>query len=164
MLKTSLTFLGIAFLCLFFSDIEVITGTPWREIDRILLGYGTPDLPILYTFREALLNTLTFAFCGITLGVGAGAVLALFFHVPAVRLFCAFIRAVHEIFWAFLLLPIVGLNPVCGILAIGIPYSGVFAKTVYYVYSVEAAAIRINWPSPLRLKIIFSNCMYFIFY
>ncbi|HCR18720.1 MAG TPA: ABC transporter permease [Candidatus Latescibacteria bacterium] len=134
MLKTSLTFLGIAFLCLFFADIEVITGTPWREIDRILLGYGTPDLPILYTFREALLNTLTFAFCGITLGVGAGAVLALFFHVPAVRLFCAFIRAVHEIFWAFLLLPIVGLNPVCGILAIGIPYSGVFAKVYAEIF------------------------------
>ena len=108
--------------------MEVTTGSPWQEINSILLGYGTPDLPILYTFREALLNTLTFAFCGITLGVGAGAILAFFFHVSAVRLFCAFIRAIHEIFWAFLLLPFVGLNPICGILAIGIPYSGIFAK------------------------------------
>jgi len=35
---------------------------------------------------------------------------------------------VHELFWALLLLQITGLSPVTGILAIALPYSGIFAK------------------------------------
>ena len=128
MLRTSLQFVGVALVCLVLADLEVTTLDPWRELQRIGLGFLTPDLPVLYTFREALLNTVTFAFCGISLGLALGSVLALFFQVTAVRLFCAFIRAIHEIFWAFLFLPVVGLNPMCGVLAIGIPYAGIFAK------------------------------------
>jgi phosphonate transport system permease protein len=120
--------LGIALLCLGLADIEVTTLDPWSEIERIFLGAIGPDVPVLYTFRSALLNTLTFAFCGLALGVVWGTVLAFFFHLHAVRLFCAFVRAIHEIFWAFLFLPIVGLNPICGVLAIALPYSGIFAK------------------------------------
>ena len=128
MLRTSLQFVGVALVCLALADLEVTTLDPWGELRRIGFGFLTPDLPVLYTFREALLNTVTFAFCGITLGLALGSVLALFFQVTAVRLFCAFIRAIHEIFWAFLFLPVVGLNPMCGVLAIGIPYAGIFAK------------------------------------
>ena len=128
MLRTSLWFVGVALVCLVLADLEVTTLEPWGELRRIALGFLTPDLPVLYTFREALLNTVTFAFCGISLGLALGSVLALFFQFTAVRLFCAFIRAIHEIFWAFLFLPVVGLNPMCGVLAIGIPYAGIFAK------------------------------------
>ncbi len=128
MLKTSLYFLAIALVCLTIADIEITTLDPWQEIRRIALGWVTPDLFVLYTFKDALLNTLTFAFCGISLGVVFGGLLAFFFHLTPVRLACAFVRAIHEIFWAFIFLPIVGLNPVCGVLAIGIPYTGVFAK------------------------------------
>ena len=128
MLRTSLYFVGVGLICLALADVEVTTLDPWQELRRIAVGFATPDFPVLYTFREALLNTVTFAFCGITLGVAGGSVLALFFHITAVRIFCAFIRAIHEIFWAFLFLPVVGLNPMCGVLAIGIPYAGVFGK------------------------------------
>ncbi len=128
MLKVSLSFLAVALLCLGLADIEVTTLDPWLEIHRIATGFITPDLPVLLGFREALLNTVTFAFCGIAIGLGFGSIFALFFQYTAVRLFCAFIRAIHEIFWAFLFLPVVGLNPVCGVLAIGIPYAGVFGK------------------------------------
>ena len=128
MLKVSLWFLAVALICLGLADIEVTTFDPWQEIERIATGFITPDLPVLLGFHEALLNTVTFAFCGIAIGLGFGSVLALFFQYTAVRLFCAFVRAIHEIFWAFLFLPLVGLNPVCGVLAIGIPYAGVFGK------------------------------------
>ena len=128
MLRTSLQFVGVALVCLALADIEVTTLDPWGELRRIALGFLTPDLPVLYTFREALLNTVTFAFCGLSLAVLLGSGLAFVFEHRVVRLGCAAVRAVHEIFWAFLFLPMVGLNPVCGVLAIAIPYAGVFAK------------------------------------
>ena len=128
MLKVSLSFLAVALFCLGLADIEVTTLNPWQEIGRIAAGFVEPDLPVLFGFREALLNTVTFTFCGIAIGLGFGSILAFFFQFTPVRLFCAFIRAIHEIFWAFLFLPVVGLNPVCGVLAIGIPYAGVFGK------------------------------------
>lgn len=128
MLRTSLYFLGVAFLCLLLADIEITTLDPWGEIQRLMSGLITSDFWVLYEFRTAFLNTLIFALCGISLSVLFGTLLAFFFKYHIVRLFCAFIRAIHEIFWAFIFLPIVGLTPICGVLAIAIPYTGIFAK------------------------------------
>ena len=128
MLKTTLRFLCISVICVFFADIEITTLDPWIELGRMFRGALTPDPSALWDFRGAILNTLVFALCGITLGIAAGAPLSLLFHYRPVRITCALIRAVHEIFWAFLFLPIVGLNPVCGVLAIAVPYAGIFAK------------------------------------
>lgn len=128
MLKTSFAFLAVALLCFIFADIEITTLDPWFEFERMLTGALTPDFSVLIEFRSALLNTVTFALCGIFIAVLFGSVLALMFHLSVVRLFCAFIRAIHEIFWVFILLPVVGLNPICGVLAIAIPFSGIFAK------------------------------------
>jgi phosphonate transport system permease protein len=143
MLRVSLGFLGVAVLCLAMADIQVSTLEPWGELRRIGGGFLAPDVAALVGFREAFLNTVTFAFCGIFLGVVGGSVLSLFFAYTPVRLLCAFLRSIHEIFWAFLFLPVVGLTPVCGILAIGIPYAGVFGK-VYAEIRQEANQ------SPLR--------------
>ncbi len=128
MLKTSIYFLIIAFICLFFADLQVTTLDPWIELHRMALGALTPNFSVIWEFRSAILNTVTFALCGIFIGVVFGTILAFLFNHTLVRLFCAFIRAIHEIFWAFIFLPVVGLNPVCGILAIAIPYTGTFAK------------------------------------
>ena len=140
MLKTSLYFLAVAFVCLVFADIEITSIDPYLELGRMARGAVTPDFAALLDFRTALLNTLVFALCGVSLAVPGGSILARFFHLAPVRLFCAFIRAVHEIFWAFLFLPVVGLNPVCGVLAIAVPYSGVFAKV--YSEIVQEADMR----------------------
>ena len=51
-----------------------------------------------------------------------------FARVRAVRVLCAFLRSVHELFWALLLIQIAGLSAMTGILAVAIPYSGIFAK------------------------------------
>lgn len=128
MLRTSLVFLAVALGCLLFADLEVSNFEPWFEIRRILVGAVTPDFSVLAEYSQALLNTVVIAFCSIFLGIMAGLPAAFFFEYRAVRLVCAFIRGIHELFWAFLLLPIVGLNPTCAILAIAIPYAGIFAK------------------------------------
>ena len=128
MLKASLWFLAVGLVCLALADVEVVTLDPWGELGRLLSGFARPDLRALPALGEALLNTITFAFCGLSLAVILGSGLTFLFEHRVVRLGCAAVRAVHEIFWAFLFLPMVGLNPVCGVLAIAIPYAGVFAK------------------------------------
>ena len=93
-------------------DLEVSTQDPWLEVGRMAKGVVTPDFLAIWGFWNALLNTVVFALCGICLAVVFGIVLAFFFRFTAVRLFCAFIRAIHEIFWAFIFLSVVGLNSV----------------------------------------------------
>lgn len=128
MLRTSLYFLLIAGVALFGADISISTFDPWLELQKLGLGLLTPDFFSLPEFWSALVNTVSFALIGIVGAVIMGSVLSLFFDYTSVRLFCAFIRSIHELFWAFIFMPIVGLNSLCGILAIAIPYAGVFAK------------------------------------
>lgn len=128
MLTASVRLLAIAAACLLFADLEITTSNPWREFGRMAAGALSPDLDALWRHRIAFLDTVVFALCGLFLGLVLGTPLSLLLHVRAVRVFCAVVRAVHEIFWAFLFLPVVGLNPTCGVLAIAIPYAGVFAK------------------------------------
>ena len=74
MLRTiSLFFLfaGIAFL---FADIEIITLNPWNELSRLGRGFMKPDFSILWQYKILILNTITFAICGI--------ILALIFAIP----------------------------------------------------------------------------------
>ncbi len=128
MLKASLLFVIIALVALLFADLEISTQDPWIELGRMAKGAVTPDFLAIWGFWNALLNTVVFALCGICLAIVFGIALAFFFRFTPVRLFCAFIRAIHEIFWAFIFLSLVGLNSVCGVLAIAIPYAGIFAK------------------------------------
>ncbi len=128
MLRTSLYFVVLGFAALLFSDISISTLDPWQELRRMARGMVTPNLSLGMELFRALFNTVSFALVGISLAVAGGAFLALFFEFTAVRLFCSFIRAIHELFWAFLLMPLLGLNAVCGIMAIAIPYAGIFAK------------------------------------
>lgn len=137
MLRTSLFFVLLAAVAFFAADISITTYDPWVELKRIALGLVTPDFFSLPDFGRALFNTISFALIGITVAVILGALLSIFFEYTPVRLFCAFIRAIHELFWAFIFMPIVGLNSLCGILAIAIPYAGVFAK-VYAEISQES--------------------------
>lgn len=126
--RVSLAFLGIALFCLVLSDVGISTVHPWTEMGRFLAGFLHPDLSAPRQIGVALLRTLAFAFTGVALGCGGGFVLALFFQSRTVRTFCAFVRAIHELFWALIFLQFFGLHPLTGVLAIAIPYAGVFAK------------------------------------
>ena len=126
--RTSLGLVAVAIICVFFADFEIATGSPWQEMGRLLAGIVTPDLGNLGQVGEALLRTLAFGFTGVALGAAAGFVLALAFGHWLVRTFCATVRAVHELFWALIFLQFFGLHPLTGVLAIAIPFAGIFAK------------------------------------
>jgi len=128
MLRSSLILVVLALLAIPFADLEVTTLSAWSELGQITLGAIQPDLSVLWRFKSDLLNTVFFAFGGTFLAVGGGFFLALGFSWAPIRLFCAFVRSIHEIFWAFIFLNLVGLNPVCGVLSIAVPYAGIFAK------------------------------------
>jgi len=140
---TSFGVLGVGLFCLVFADLSVSTLDPWQEMARMAWGLITPDFLAIDRLGEALLQTLAFALLGVAAGGVIGFGLALVFHVGPVRWGCAFVRAIHELFWALLFLQMLGLTPLTGILAIAIPYAGIFAK-VYAEILEEAEPKAVN--------------------
>jgi len=121
-------FVGVAIILWFFADIEITTQDPWTEVGRMAIGAITPDFFNTDELFTAIVNTIAFAILGVALGNFWGFFLALIFHYRAVRVFCAFIRSVHELFWALIFLQVFGLSALTGILALAIPYAGIIAK------------------------------------
>ncbi len=142
--RTSLIFTAIALVGLFFADIAITSANPWKDLGRFFFGIITPDFFSTEGLATALLRTVAFAFVGVALGSACGFLLALVYRAYPVRIFCAFIRAIHELFWALIFLQFFGFHPLTGVLAIAIPYSGIFAK-VYSEILEEAD------PEPGRL-------------
>lgn len=141
--RASVVFLVIGLACLAVADIEVSTLDPWTELWRLAWGFVTPDFTATEYLFEALLYTVAFAVLGVALGNFLGFLLALVFDWRVVRVGCAFVRAVHELFWALIFLQIFGLTPWTGVLAIAIPYAGIIAKV--YAEILEEAD-----PAPAR--------------
>lgn len=126
--RTSFIFLAVALGGLLVADIAITTANPWRDLGRFFLGVATPDFFSTAGLFTALLRTVAFAFVGVALGSLCGFLLALVYKRLPVRIFCAFIRAIHELFWALIFLQFFGFHPLTGVLAIAIPYAGIFAK------------------------------------
>lgn len=126
--RITLAFLAVALVCLFAADLAITTINPWQDLGRFFMGMVTPDFLSLNGIATALLRTVAFAFTGVALGSVAGFLLSLIFRFRAVRMFSAFIRAIHELFWALIFLQFFGFHPLTGVLAIAIPYTGIFAK------------------------------------
>lgn len=127
--NTSLGFLGLAVICLLFADLEISTVDPWAEMGRMAMGVVTPDFFSVDRLGNALLQTVAFAVLGVALGSVGGFGLALVFpHSRTIRVGCAFVRSVHELFWALIFLQVFGVTPLTGVLAIAIPYAGICAK------------------------------------
>lgn len=123
----SLAFLAVALASVLAADLRVMALDPWSELARLLGGIIGPDFAAISLASVAL--TVAFAVLGVLAGASAGFVLALLFaRARAVRVVCAAIRSIHEMFWALLLIQITGLSPTTGILAIAIPYAGIFGK------------------------------------
>jgi phosphonate transport system permease protein len=126
--RASLLFLAIAGACLAVADLQITTVDPWRELGRMVLGLLAPRWSGIENLGEAVALTLAFAFMGVGLGAALGFVLSPFFRSRPVRWLCAFARSIHEIFWALIFLQVMGPSVPTGILAIAIPYTGIFAK------------------------------------
>lgn len=125
---------GVALLA---ADLSATRPDPWLTLTAMGRGILAPDFSDLAGLARATGLTLAFAFCGVALGAVAGLLLAPVYHLAPVRWLCVSVRAVHELFWALLLLNVTGLSPLTGVLAIGLPYAGIFAK-VFAEYMEEA--------------------------
>ena len=119
---------AVALLCIAFADLAVVTRTPGQEFERMFNGVLSPALLPLQELLDALLKTIAFAITAVVISAVAGFGMSLLFSFRAIRWFCALIRAVHELFWGLLFILLLGLHPLAGILAIAIPFSGIFAK------------------------------------
>src|SRR3954470_24334371 len=136
-------FLILALLSLVVADLKVTALDPWAELRRLLAGIIRPDL--LAVEVKGVVWMVAFAVLGVGLGASAGLALAVVFaRSRTVRLVCAFLRSVHELFWALLLLQVTGLSPTTGILAIALPYAGIFAKVFSeMIDEADLSAVRV---------------------
>ena len=84
---------------------------------------------------------------------GAGRVVARLVH-GTTRAVIALSRSIHELLWAVLFLSAMGLTPLAAVVAIAIPYAGVFAKVFSEMLDEAprdtADALRDAGASPLR--------------
>lgn len=140
-------FLLAAAASLLLADLAVTGPDPWLELSRLLAGILAPDL-LAVAVRSVVL-TVAFAVLGVALGASVGLLLALVFaRFRAVRVLAAALRSVHELFWALLLIQVTGLSPTTGILAIAIPYAGIFAKV--FAEIIEEADLAADRVLPAR--------------
>jgi phosphonate transport system permease protein len=149
--SASVLFLLLAVAALGIADLEVSALSPWAELWRLLAGLARPDL--LSIEAMSVVWTVAFAVLGVSLGASTGFLFALLFaQLRAIRLLCAFLRSVHELFWALLLIQLTGLSPATGILAVAIPYSGIFAKV--FAEMIEEADLSAERALPAGASIV----------
>ncbi|QIZ75972.1 PhnE/PtxC family ABC transporter permease [Ferrimonas lipolytica] len=117
-----------ALLCLPFADLATTQLSPWTALERMATGAVTPDFGATEYLWQALLHTVAFALQGISLAAVTGFTCALFYQHRSVRMVAAVIRSVHELFWALIFLQLFGLSSLTAVLALWIPYSGIFTK------------------------------------
>jgi len=128
MVRTSLWLFCIALICIWLADLEIRAVSPWAELGRFARGLVQPDFTTFDTAIIALVRTVAFAFTGVGIAAIVGMGLALIFRYRVVRTLCAFVRAIHELFWALIFLQFFGLHPLTGVLAIALPYAATFAR------------------------------------
>lgn len=141
--NTSLLFLLSALACLTVADIAVTALNPWGEMLRLLRGILRPDLLSIEAW--SVVWTVAFAVVGVGIGAAAGVLLAIVFpRFAGVRATAVVLRSIHELFWALLLIQVFGLGPATGVLAIAIPYAGIFAKVfAEIIEEADLAAERV---------------------
>jgi phosphonate transport system permease protein len=122
-----------AILALPFADLSISAVHPGAEFRRLLAGILSPSFSAIELW--SVVWTVAFAVLGVVAGGTTGLILALFFdRSRLVRLTAASLRSVHELFWALFLMQITGLSSTTGILAIAIPYAGIFAKVFAEIF------------------------------
>ena len=121
-------FVAAALVCLPFADLGLAGHDPWSVLGRMARGFLAPDFGAVERIGWAILLTVSFASAGVATGAAAGFLLSPLYDRRAVRALCIAVRSVHELFWALLLMQVLGIGAATGVLAIAIPYAGIFAK------------------------------------
>ena len=135
--RLSFIFSLVAIAFLFIADIHFYTPDPWQEFGRIGLGIVTPYWPNAAELFSALTYTVAFALLAVAGSALLGLVLAMWFHWRIVRMVAASIRSVHEIFWGLMFMQIFGLSATTGLLAILIPFTGIFTKVFAEIFQQQ---------------------------
>ena len=144
-------------------------GTSMRMFVHALVN---PDISsaTLITAGNAAWITVTYAVAAMTIAIAFGILLGLIASgtllpsgissttlIVSVRAYLGFIRSVHELIWALLLVASFGLSPAVGVLAIAVPYSGiigrVFAERLQDVPIHQLAAFKSTGANSLQLVI-----------
>ena len=123
-------FLIAALICLPFADLTQAGNDPWAALSRMMRGFLSPDFGAVEQITRAIALTLAFAIAGVAVGALAGLIMAPFYRLRAVRWLAIALRSVHELFWALILMQVTGIGVATGVLAIALPYAGIFAKVL----------------------------------
>ena len=126
--RVSFAFLLLALMCIPFADIEIYSVEPWTELTRMGQGLLHPNMNVGSALWLALAHTVAFALLAVAGSAAIGLCLAMVFQSRLVRAVCATSRAVHELFWGLIFMQFFGLSATTGLLAILVPFCGVFAK------------------------------------
>lgn len=140
-------FLAVAVLCLPFADLQQAGHDPWAALARMATGFLQPDFGAVEQIFRAVALTVAFAVTGVAAGGLAGLVMAPFYRFRVVRWTAIALRSVHELFWALLLLQVTGMGVATGVLAIALPYAGIFAKVLSEILD-EADPRPSDWLGP----------------
>lgn len=135
--KVAAAFVLAAFCVLPFADLSIVTHDPWGTLSQMAQGFLVPNFSAVDEIGRALLLTVMFAVAGVAAGATAGLLLAPFYELGPVRAVCIFLRSIHELFWALVLMQAIGIGALTGVLAIALPFAGIFAK-VFSEYIQEA--------------------------
>lgn len=153
--KLSLVFLFIALVSFVFSDFEISSLEPLLEIKKFTFSIFDINISKIPSLFDALLRTVFIAVLAIFFSSIIGFILALFYENAILRSFLAFIRAIHELFWALIFLQIFGLSVLTALLSLVLPFSSILAK----VYS-EILVEHDVFDKTLRGKSFFSFYVY----
>lgn len=140
-------FLAVAAMCLPFADLTLAGHDPWLALSRMAAGFLRPDFGAVEQIARATALTVAFALAGVALGGLAGLLMAPFYRLRAVRWICIALRSVHELFWALMLMQVLGMGVATGVLAIALPYAGIFAKVLSEILD-EADPRPSDWLGP----------------
>lgn len=138
--RLSLSFAVLALLCIPFADLVIYQVEPWQEFSRMGQGILSPVFPEFSILLSAVGHTLAFALIAVAGAALLGIGLAFIFHLRIVRIFSASIRAVHELFWGLIFMQLYGLSATTGVLAILIPFTGIFAKVFAEILEQQSPA------------------------
>ncbi|TRW99545.1 ABC transporter permease [Paracoccus sp. M683] len=140
-------FLAVAALCLPFADLTTAGHDPWQALARMAAGFLRPDFGAVEQIARATALTLAFALSGVALGGFLGLLMAPFYRFRAIRWTAIALRSVHELFWALMLMQVLGMGVATGVLAIALPYGGIFAKVLSEILD-EADPRPADWLGP----------------
>jgi len=127
MWQSTLMFIVLTFLCLPFLEFDFAHTSPANELKLMLMGLLKPNF-VIQGLMSALVNTIVFAVQSVVISVFIGFIFAQLYRLPGIRPFMSFLRSIHELFWALILIQLFGLTSLTGVLALAIPFSATFAR------------------------------------